>query len=218
MPRTRSGELTAEDLTDLVASLASGRRRTLWLREPLISLGLPAGASARVVSVHGTTVTVRPKGVDDDVPFEARELAGSRAAAMAPPPRAPRAPRVRNHSVPTPAASVGDEPAAPVGGEPEPTRRPAPRSRRTASVTVLLSGTPDGGWSVEHAVGGRRSSRPAAVSAESVARAVQALGHAATSEAVDAVLEHARVAAQAQVAELSARLERAREELEALGG
>ena len=213
MARTRSGELTAEDLTDLVASLASGRRRTLWLREPVTSLGLPAGASARVVSVAGTTVTVRPKGVDDDVPFEARELAGSRAAATAPPPRAPRvprAPRARNHSVAAPAAPVVDEP--------KPTRRPAPRSRRTASVTVLLSGTPDGGWSVEHAVGGRRSSRPAAVSAESVARAVQALGHPATSEAVDAVLEHARGAAQAQIAALSARLEQARAELEALGG
>lgn len=210
MARTRSGELTAEDLTDLVASLASGRRRTLWLREPLASLGLPAGASARVVGVEGTTVTVRPKGVDDDVPFEARELAGSRAAATAPPPRALRAPRARNHPVPAPAAPVVDEP--------KPTRRPAPRSRRTASVTVLLSGNPDGGWSVEHAVGGRRPSRPATVSAESVARAVQALGHHGTSEAVAAVLEHARGAAQVQVAELSARLEQARAELEALGG
>lgn len=213
MARTRSGELTAEALTDLVASLASGRRRTLWLREPLTSLGLPAGASARVVAVQGTTVTVRPKGVDDDVPFEARELAGSRAAATAPPPRpprAPRAPRARNHSVPAPASPVVDAP--------KPARPPAARSRRTASVTVLLSGTPDGGWFVEHAVGGGRSSRPAAVSAESVARAVQSLGHPATSEAVDTVLEHARGVAQAQVAELSARLEQARVELAALGG
>ena len=134
----------------------------------------------------------------------------------APPPAAPRAQAGEPHgAVATEGAAA---PAAPVVDEPKPTRRPAPRSRRTASVTVLLSGTPDGGWSVEHAVGGRRPSRPATVSAESVARAVQALGHHGTSEAVAAVLEHARGAAQVQVAELSARLEQARAELEALGG
>jgi hypothetical protein len=207
--RTRSGELTAEDLVDLAASLAAGRRRTLWLREPLVSLGLPAATSARVVSVEGTTVTVRPRGVDDDVPFEARELAGSRAAAAAPPPRPPRPPRVRRAAAPAP-ATVVDAPA--------PTPRPAARPRRGTSVTVLLSGAADGGWTVEHALGGTRPTRPAPVSPEAVARAVHALGHPATSAAVDAVLEHARAAAQAQVAELSARLERARAELEALGG
>lgn len=212
MARTRSGELTAEDLTDLSASLAAGRRRTLWLREPLSSLGLAAGSSARVVAVDGTTVTVRPKGVDDDVPFEARELASSRAAATAPPPRAaraPRAPRVRRAPAPAP---------APVAADPPPVPRSAARARRAGSVTVMLSGAADGGWTVEHALGGARPTRAAPVSPEAVARAVHALGHAATSAAVDAVLEHARAAAQAQVAELSARLEQARAELSALGG
>jgi hypothetical protein len=207
--RTRSGELTAEDLVDLAASVAAGRRRTLWLREPLLSLGLPAATSARVVSVAGTTVTVRPKGVDDDVPFEARELASSRAAATAPPARPPRVPRVRRPDTPATAAVVA---------APAPTPPRAPRPRRRTSVTVLLSGRADGGWTVEHALAGARPSRPAPVSPEAVARAVRALGHRATGEAVDAVLEHARAAAQAQVAELTAQLERARAELEALGG
>lgn len=207
MARIRSGELTAEDLAGLTAALTAGRRRTLWLREPLTSLGLPAGTSARVVSVEGTTVTVRPKGVEDDVPFEARELASSRSAATAPPPRAPRARR-----------PVAAAPAAPAVGEPSTAPRTSTRAHRTATVTVLLAGTADGGWTVEHTAGGRRPSRPAVVSPEAVARAVHALGHAATSEAVDTVLEHARAAAQAQVAELSARLEQARAELAALGG
>ncbi|MDM7491692.1 translation initiation factor, partial [Rhodococcus sp. CSLK01-03] len=78
-PRRRAGatgpdHLTDEQLAELTAAIANGRRATVYLIEGIPSLGIAPGASARAVSVAGRTVTVRPKGVDDELPFEAEEL------------------------------------------------------------------------------------------------------------------------------------------------
>ncbi|ADG76979.1 hypothetical protein TPAU25S_02564 [Tsukamurella paurometabola] len=66
--------LTAADLDRFAAALAAGKRPTVYLIEAVPSLGLAGGASAKVVEVSGTTVTVRPAGVDDQLPYDAREL------------------------------------------------------------------------------------------------------------------------------------------------
>ncbi|MGB3771009.1 MAG: hypothetical protein WBA00_07690, partial [Rhodococcus sp. (in: high G+C Gram-positive bacteria)] len=81
--RVPGDSLSPEDLAGLEATLAAGRRATVYLREPIPSLGLDAGASARVVSVDGTTVTVSPKGVDDQLPYEADELRMGKDAPLA---------------------------------------------------------------------------------------------------------------------------------------
>ncbi|ANZ23465.1 translation initiation factor [Rhodococcus sp. WB1] len=78
-PRRRAGttgpdHLTDEQLAELTTAVADGRRATVYLIEGITSLGIAPGASARAVSVAGRTVTVRPKGVDDELPFEAEEL------------------------------------------------------------------------------------------------------------------------------------------------
>lgn len=78
-PRRRAGttgpdHLTDEQLAELSTAVADGRRATVYLIEGITSLGIAPGASARAVSVAGRTVTVRPKGVDDELPFEAEEL------------------------------------------------------------------------------------------------------------------------------------------------
>ena len=78
-PRRRAGttgpdHLTDEQLAELTTAVADGRRATVYLIEGIPSLGIAPGASARAVSVAGRTVTVRPKGVDDELPFEAEEL------------------------------------------------------------------------------------------------------------------------------------------------
>ncbi|NGP30036.1 translation initiation factor, partial [Rhodococcus aetherivorans] len=78
-PRRRAGttgpdHLTDEQLAELSTAVADGRRATVYLIEGIPSLGIAPGASARAVSVAGRTVTVRPKGVDDELPFEAEEL------------------------------------------------------------------------------------------------------------------------------------------------
>ncbi|NED61073.1 hypothetical protein G3I15_09070, partial [Streptomyces sp. SID10244] len=50
--------LTPDDLESLSAGLAAGKRVTVYLRDPMPSLNLDAGTSARVVSIDGSTLTV----------------------------------------------------------------------------------------------------------------------------------------------------------------
>ncbi|WP_157851055.1 hypothetical protein [Gordonia phthalatica] len=57
-----SESLTPDDLTALAAAVAEGRRATVYLREGTPSLNLVPGSSARVMSVSGSTVVVRPRG------------------------------------------------------------------------------------------------------------------------------------------------------------
>ncbi|OZE24645.1 translation initiation factor [Rhodococcus sp. 05-2255-1e] len=87
-PRGRAvnDSLTPENLTTLAAALAGGRRATVYLREPNPSLGLPDGTSAKVVSIDGNTVTISPKGVNDELPYEAEELRITRNPATPPAP------------------------------------------------------------------------------------------------------------------------------------
>ncbi|MFY2789054.1 DUF6319 family protein [Rhodococcus sp. MALMAid1271] len=118
-PRGRAAHdsLTPENLATLAAALADGRRATVYLREPNPSLGLPEGTSAKVVSIDGTTVTISPKGVNDELPYEAEELRITRNAAT---PAAPakRVPAKKVAAVSTPpqstrtAASVTAQPKA----------------------------------------------------------------------------------------------------------
>ena len=95
-PRRRSGaaastpdHLTADNLAALATAVAEGKRATVYLREATPSLGIEAGTSAKVVSVDGNTVMIRPKGVNDELPFEAEELRINRVSA-APAKPAPR--------------------------------------------------------------------------------------------------------------------------------
>ncbi|MFC8320047.1 hypothetical protein ACFUGC_17320, partial [Gordonia sp. NPDC057248] len=140
--QTRAG-LGPDDLESLSAALAAGKRATVYLRDAMPSLNLEAGASARVVSIDGTTVTVSPRGVDDQLPFEADELRRNRPAAATTataavrrrtPEPAPPKPQ------PTSSSKTDVEGASRVDrrydsdGEPEGRRRPvALRSRRTAT-------------------------------------------------------------------------------------
>ena len=120
-PRRRSGtgsspeHLTAENLEALAAAVAEGKRATVYLREATPSLGLEAGCSAKVVSVEGNTVLIRPKGVNDELPYEAEEL---RMTRKAPEPAAPAKSTARasapRKSAPAPAPRATAPTPAPV--------------------------------------------------------------------------------------------------------
>lgn len=112
-PRTRADHLTEEQLGELSNALAEGRRATVYLVDGIPSLGIEPGASARVISVSGTTVMVRPKGVDDELPFESDELRLTRQPAGAPAKKA-AAPK----SAPAKAAASTSQAAAPSAPKP----------------------------------------------------------------------------------------------------
>ncbi|QCQ92750.1 DUF6319 family protein [Rhodococcus sp. SGAir0479] len=142
-PRRRSGagsspeHLTAENLETLAAAVAEGKRATVYLREATPSLGIEAGCSAKVVSVEGNTVIIRPKGVNDELPFEAEELrmtrkapepvAPSKTPARTAAPARPKAaaPAATRSVAPAPAPATAPAPPKPVAPAPS-AARPAP--------------------------------------------------------------------------------------------
>lgn len=229
-PRRRSTaneSLTPENLATLAAALADGRRATVYLIEPTPSLGLPAGTSAKVVSIDGNTVTISPKGVNDELPFEAEELRINRNPPGGAPkpsakPAATSKPEVAEWTEPTP-KPVAPKPAAakPAAPKPAAASKPAVTSARKGkkgpeSVSVTIHAGADNDWSVTVTHGARRPGKAQAVSPESVSRAVRELGDESAREAVEAVISHAREEAASRVAELSRQLEEARSTLAAL--
>ena len=237
-PRRRStptGSLPPENLESLAHALAEGKRATVYLIEPTPSLALPEGTSAKVVSIDGNTVTIRPKGVDDELPFEADELritrnppaspakpSAAKPAASKPAsrPAAKVAPRVASPT-PTPTPSpTAPAPAAPAVVTPSPPPKPAARKARKGpdSVSVTIHAGVDNDWSVTVTHGARRPGKAQPVSPESVSRAVKELGDDSAVQAVEAVITHAREEASQRVAELRRQLEEAQSMLAALDG
>ncbi|MCZ4517581.1 DUF6319 family protein [Rhodococcus ruber] len=244
-PRGRAvnDSLTPENLTALAAALAEGRRATVYLREPNPSLGLPEGTSAKVVSIDGTTVTISPKGVNDELPYEAEELRITRNAATPPPPakRVPAkkvAPSVATDPVrtqaapaqprttPVPPKAVVEQSRAVVEQsravvEQPKTTQPQQQAARRAKkapggVSVTIHAGADNDWSVTVTQGAKRPTKAQPVSPESVSKAVRELGDPIARDAVEAVISHAREEAARRVAELSRQLEEARTTLAAL--
>ncbi|CAM3007770.1 DUF6319 domain-containing protein [Prescottella defluvii] len=250
-PRRRSGSgsspehLTAENLEALATAVAEGKRATVYLNEATPSLGIEAGCSAKVVSVEGNTVIIRPKGVNDELPFEAEELRMTRKAPEVPAPAAaktatkpatvrkaaPAAPvRASSPAASVPPVAASREPAsAPVvptvpapAPVPAASTAPVPAPRRTkkvatGSVSVTIHAGPENEWTVTVAHGAKRPSKAVPVSPDAVDRAVRELGEPNALEAVQSVITAAREAAEQRIAALSKELEDARRALEALG-
>lgn len=145
-PRKNSVDrLTEQDLTELAAAVAAGKRATVYLNDATPSLGLAAGCSARVLSIDGATVLIRPKGVNDELPFEADELRRTRLPAKAParsvkPASAKPAvakPAVAKPAVAKPAVAPKSVPAKVVDTRVAPAAPPKP-----APVAATVSATP----------------------------------------------------------------------------
>lgn len=229
-PRSRSGtgsatpeHLTAENLEALAAAVAEGKRATVYLREATPSLGIEAGCSAKVVSVEGNTVLIRPRGVNDELPFEAEEL---RMTRKAPEPAKP----VRPAKSAAPAATTPKPATAPRPVAPTPTAAPAPvattapaapaprRAKKApVGVSVTIHAGAEDDWTVTVTHGAKRPGKAAPVSPDAVDRAMRELGDPVALEAVQSVISAAREAAEQRIAALSKELEDARRALEALG-
>lgn len=231
----RKGGLTAQEVAELAQAVAAGKRVTVYLRDPVAGLGLAAGASARVVSVDGSTVTVRPRGVDDDLPYEAEELrrtkdepaaapvqAAPRRRAPAPAPVAKPVPAPAEVAAPTLPEIVEQAPLPPVAEVPAPVAEAPTRARPAARpqgqrVRVTITGSAEEGWTAAVAQGRVPLGDGDAVSPGAVLRAVRELGSEAAFLAVQESLAAAREAAARRIAELSKELEEAKAAFDALG-
>ncbi|GAB92390.1 DUF6319 family protein [Gordonia rhizosphera] len=218
--RSKAG-LTADDLESLSAGLAAGKRVTVYLRDPMPALGLDAGVSARVLSIDGTTVIASPKGVDDQLPFEASELHRTRAAATSATVTRPHASSA-SATAAAPAKSPRNQSSAVKQSGSAPSRTPrepgqpaaAKTTRRgkpgTAAVSVTVTSVDATTWRVSVLHGSKKQGKPTEVTADRVARAMRELGDTTAMSAVDGVIDSARAAAQKRIDELSDELETAR--------
>ncbi|MFE4503797.1 DUF6319 family protein [Rhodococcus sp. NPDC056743] len=233
-PRRRSGatastpdHLTAENLAALATAVAEGKRATVYLREATPSLGIDAGTSAKVVSVDGNTVLIRPKGVNDELPFEAEELRINRVASTPPKPAPRPKPVVESEPLMEPLVETRPKPRTTPAPSPAPvaapTATPAPRpavkraKKLPPGVSVTIHAGADNDWSVTVTLGAKRPGKAVPVAPDAVERAIRELGEPTAIEAVESIIVEARDAAAARVDELSRQLDEARKMLEALG-
>jgi hypothetical protein len=229
--------LSEQDLASARAELAEGRLFPVWFTAAAV--GVPVGGSAKIVSIgepaEGDFVEVRPTGTKDTVFCSPNELTSTRPprrraqksqpAPTPPEPPARRAgPPRREDTVPAtsePARSAPDRSAERNGSAPPATaERKPPRSRaaaRPAEVTVTLSSTADGEWTVEVATGRKRTVRPTPVQPAEVAKAARSLP-AAVAEAIESSLAAARQRQVERVERLRAELDAAQRALQDLSG
>ncbi|MGW4351412.1 DUF6319 family protein [Nocardia sp. NPDC004582] len=123
-----------------------------------------------------------------------------------------------------PAPEATPQPAAEPAAEAKKAARPARNAAATASaarkpkapeVTVTLSGTAEGEWTLDVVNGKKRTIRGLAVPSSAVSQAAKIL-HPEVSEVVDSILESVRASQRAKVEQLQAELESARRLLEDL--
>ncbi|MCW4355888.1 hypothetical protein ONR57_21520 [Hoyosella sp. YIM 151337] len=206
--------LTDEQLRELADTVAAGKRATVYLREPLPGQGLEAGASARVVAVDGRTVIVRPRGVDDEIPFEAEELRRTKAAPAEP----KKAPPAKSSTRKAPSKRAAGAPAEPP--RPPEVSVPAPVRRRAASkagpCALILRSDESGEWTLEVERPGGQQLKPARIQPDVVVRAVRELQNPAAVKTVENALSAAREAAAKRVDELKRKLQEAESALNSL--
>lgn len=134
-------------------------------------------------------------------------------------PAAPQTPASGSGAAPANPAAEAGKSAKPATPASRPARNAAAataaRKPKAAEVTVTLSGTADGEWTLDVVNGKKRTIRGLSVPSSAVAQAAKIL-HPEVAEVVDSVLDAVRGAQKAKVDQLQAELENARRLLDEL--
>ncbi|WP_433273477.1 DUF6319 family protein [Pseudonocardia xinjiangensis] len=228
--------LSEQDLAAARTELSGGKPFTVWFTSAAVGVPAGGSAKVISIDdmAEGDFIQVRPAGKRDTMfcsPSELTRIRPARKPAPQPAARAPErtAPESEPPSPPSrpqqqpepesiPAVAqrqsppvVPDRQSTPAPAAERAPDRPRPAGGRTAArpveVTVTLSATAEGEWTVEVMVGKKRTVRPTSVQPADVARAARSLPPV-VAEAIEASLEAAR---QRQLD----RVERLRTELEA---
>lgn len=181
------------------------------------SANKPADAKPTTATRKDSTVTM-----SSPTTMPAAAPSTPSAPAVAPKPEAPQASTGAATQAPAsgaaPAAEAG-KPAKPAGTASRPARNAAAasaaRKPKTPEVTVTLSGTADGEWTLDVVNGKKRTIRGLSVPSSAVAQAAKIL-HPEVAEVVDSVLDAVRTAQRSKVEQLQAELENARKLLDDL--
>ncbi|MCE6999879.1 DUF6319 family protein [Saccharothrix sp. S26] len=225
MAKAKQSSLSPQDIDHLRAELAAGRPPAVWFTSAAV--GVEAGRSGKVMAfsepAEGDFIQVRPTGEKDDLSFSPGELTLEKPA---PRKRTPAAAPAAKPEAPAPVEHIYTPAPAPAPPKPKPApapaapaeRRPAARKQaKPAEVTVTLTSTADGEWTVDVQWGAKRTLKAAPVPASAVSQAAKLLP-AEVDEAVESVLSAARERHLARVEQLRAELEAAQRALDELTG
>lgn len=224
--------LSEQDVVEARAAVAAGKPFTVWFTAAAV--GVQAGGSAKVVALddagEGDFIQVKPTGSRDTMFCSPSELTRTRPARKKPEPPAPAVkptsapvvkPAAAPASPPQPPAPAPVPVAVPVAAAepaPEPkVSRPRAAAARPSEVTLTLSATTDGEWSVEVMIGKKRVVRPTPVQPGDVAKAARSLPGEVT-EAIESSLQAARSRQVERVERLRAELKSAEQALQELSG
>jgi hypothetical protein len=215
--------LSEQDLAAARTELEAGKPFTVWFTSAAV--GVPAGGAAKVISIddaiEGDFIQVRPAGTRDTMfcsPSELTRTRPVRTRAWQTTERAPKriAPSRSKRRPHAPPRESEPRPAAPESGP----DRPRPTGGPTVSrpeVTVTLSATADGEWTVQVVIGQKRAVRPTSVPPAEVAKAARSLPPA-VAEAIKSSLEGARARQFERMERLRTELEAAQRALQELSG
>ncbi|BDH55295.1 hypothetical protein [Tsukamurella sp. PLM1] len=204
--------LTGDDLRRYADALAEGRKPLVYLVEAVPGLGLAAGASARVVEIAGGVVTVKPTGVDDQLPYEARELRATKQ-----PKPVKRAPAAKGAAPAKSTAPAQGAAAAPKRAAKAPSGSGGGTGARAArSVAVTLHVGSDNVAVLKVTPNAQKPSGGREIPLAAVHKALAGLADREARAAVDDVLSAARDAAADRVAALQAELAAAKKSLATL--
>lgn len=221
VPEGRSGKVLAlgdPAEGDFLQVRPTGSKDVLSFSPTEVTLTKPARRTAPAAKPRKDTPVSMPSSVTPSPlpPSPAPESAASARPAPAQPAPPAAKPAASKSAAESDAAAENGK-----GGAAKQPARPAKaapaRKAKAPEVTVTLSGTADGEWTVDVVNGKKRTVRGLSVAGSSVAQAAKLL-HPEVAEVVDSVLESVRNSQRAKVEQLQSELEQARRVLNELSG
>ncbi|BDT98098.1 DUF6319 family protein [Nocardia sputorum] len=244
-PRTKPQPLSDSEIQQIATDIAGGRPPMVWFTAAAVGVpeGRSGKVIALGDPADGDFLQVRPTGSKDVLSFSPIEVTLTKpprgaAGATAQPKSTRKESSVTQSSTTTNTtarpepASAPEPPAAPKPAEasgeagragkhapaapaPKPAKTAAARKAKAPEVTVTLTGTADGEWTIDVVSGKKRTLRGIPVAGSAVAQAAKIL-HPEVAEVVSGVLEALRGVQEAKVQQLQAELEEARRLLDEL--
>lgn len=223
VPEGRSGKVVSlgdPSEGDFLQVKPTGSKDVLSFGPTEVTLTKPARQQA-AVGAKQKTATRKDSTVTMSSPVSTPTPPSVPSSPPAPKPDLPQASTDSASVSPAPPAPA-DKPKPAAGAAPKPARNAtanaaAARKPKTPEVTVTLSGTADGEWTLDVVNGKKRTIRGLSVPSSSVSQAAKLL-HPEVAEVVDGILEAVRLTQRAKVEQLQAELESARKLLDDLAG
>ncbi|MEU6184494.1 DUF6319 family protein [Nocardia sp. NPDC047038] len=238
-PRTKPHPLSDSEIQQIAADIAGGSPPMVWFTSAAVGVpeGRSGKVIALGDPADGDFLQVRPTGSKDVLSFSPTEVtltkpprgaAGATAqqksttrkespvtqssttTSTTTEPARPSAPAPAATPKPAAAAEASRaDSAAKQAAAPKPAKAAAARKAKAPEVTVTLTGTADGEWSIDVVSGKKRTLRGLPVAGSTVAQAAKIL-HPEVAEVVAGVLDALRGVQEAKVQQLQAELEEAK--------